>query len=211
MSDTPIIDTAFRKFLADHYANLGDPNPRRYSFIELWNYLKRVEIAKTDLERENAELRRQLEAIESEPSNLDDLVKRLHIYRFGEGGYPGIEAADTIRAMEKKITLLKSVMIAAAEEIHRCWDAHCDAEGYGPANLMNRLERGLPSDYAYKAGDFERLRRQLAEARDKALDDAMDVASRCCRPVGAGDGNTYILGTNLDAVRAIRQLKGKQS
>ena len=60
---------------------------------------------------------------------------------------------------------LHSVMVAAAEEIHEHWQAHCDEEGYGPANLMHRLEKGIPAQYAYKAGDFERL----AKERDAAV------------------------------------------
>ena len=63
---------------------------------------------------------------------------------------------------------LRSVMIAAAEEIQAHWPAHCDAEGYGPANIMRRLEDGIPSQYAYTAGDFERLRAE-AEALRNAL------------------------------------------
>jgi chromosome segregation ATPase len=57
---------------------------------------------------------------------------------------------------------LRSVMIAAAEEIHEHWQAHCDDDGYGPANLMRRLEKGIPAEYAYKAGDFERLMQERA-------------------------------------------------
>ena len=70
---------------------------------------------------------------------------------------------------------LKTVMIAAAEEIQKYWPAHCDAEGYGPANLMRRLEMGIPSEYGYKAGDFERIRKeneqlkQQLSAKDGAL------------------------------------------
>ena len=30
--------------------------------------------------------------------------------------------------------------------------------GYGPVNLLRRLEAGIPADYGYKAGDFYRLR-----------------------------------------------------
>jgi hypothetical protein len=60
---------------------------------------------------------------------------------------------------------LRTVMIAAAEEIHRHWEAHCDSEGYGPANLMHRLEQGIPSEYGYTAGDFERLRDERDAAR----------------------------------------------
>jgi len=67
-------------------------------------------------------------------------------------------AASELRRLHVDNENLRSVMIAAAEEISAHWDAHCDDEGYGPSNLMHRLEKGLPSEYAYKAGDFERLR-----------------------------------------------------
>jgi len=63
---------------------------------------------------------------------------------------------------------MQSVMIAAAEEIQRCWPAHCDKEGYGPANLMHRLEKGIPSQYGYTAGAFAKL-----EAENKALMEAL--------------------------------------
>ena len=59
---------------------------------------------------------------------------------------------------QREIENLKSVMVAAAEEISKHWDAHCDEEGYGPVNLLRRLEAGIPADYGYKAGDFYRLR-----------------------------------------------------
>lgn len=48
-----------------------------------------------------------------------------------------------------------TVMIAAAEEIKRVWESHCDEEGYGPQNLLLRLERGIPAQYGYTAGAFE--------------------------------------------------------
>jgi hypothetical protein len=67
-------------------------------------------------------------------------------------------AAFELRRLHEDNENLRSVMIAAAEEIDAHWDAHCDVEGYGPVNLMHRLERGIPSEYGYKAGDFERLR-----------------------------------------------------
>ncbi len=62
-----------------------------------------------------------------------------------------------IYGLRAEARLLKTVMVAAAEEIAAHWDAHCDEEGYGPANLMHRLEKGIASEYAYKAGDFARL------------------------------------------------------
>ena len=62
-----------------------------------------------------------------------------------------------IYGLRAEARLLKTVMVAAAEEIAAHWDAHCDEEGYGPANLMHRLEKGIASEYAYKVGDFARL------------------------------------------------------
>ena len=55
------------------------------------------------------------------------------------------------------IARLKSTMIAAAEELAAHWPAHCDSEGYGPVNLLRRLEEGIPAQYAYTAGDFAKL------------------------------------------------------
>ena len=59
--------------------------------------------------------------------------------------------------LEQQAEHLKTVMIAAAEEISKHWDAHCDEEGYGPVNLLRRLESGIPAQYGYSAGDFRRL------------------------------------------------------
>ena len=72
---------------------------------------------------------------------------------------------------------LRSVMIAAAEEIQEHWDAHCDSDGYGPANLMYRLEKGIPSEYAYKVGDFTRLRTEV-EASKRHAAGCLDLVSR---------------------------------
>jgi hypothetical protein len=57
---------------------------------------------------------------------------------------------------------LVSVMIAAAEEIQQHWQAHCDEEGYGPANLMLRLEKGIPANYpGYKFGAFTKMQAEI--------------------------------------------------
>jgi hypothetical protein len=69
---------------------------------------------------------------------------------------------------------LRSVMVAAAEEISEHWEAHCDADGYGPVNLMARLENGIPSEYAYKAGDFRRLRGERDQLRSQVKSMAAD-------------------------------------
>jgi len=62
-----------------------------------------------------------------------------------------------IESQAAQIAALKTVMIAAAEEIASHWQAHCDAEGYGPQNLLRRLEEGIPSEYGYTAGAFAAL------------------------------------------------------
>lgn len=83
-----------------------------------------------------------------------------------------------------EITALKTVMIAAAEEIQEHWDAHCDAEGYGPANLMRRLEDGIASEYGYTAGAFSELK-QRAEAAEQRIRE-LEAALREAREVSNG-------------------------
>jgi len=85
---------------------------------------------------------------------VDDVALLLH---------DGVAEITRLRA---EAEALRSVMIAAAEEIQAHWPAHCDAEGYGPANLMRRLEEGIPSQYAYTAGDFVRLRDEAEALRN---------------------------------------------
>lgn len=68
-----------------------------------------------------------------------------------------VDQHTEIYGLRAEARLLKTVMVAAAEEIAAHWDAHRDEEGYGPANLMHRLEKGIASEYAYKSGDFARL------------------------------------------------------
>lgn len=67
------------------------------------------------------------------------------------------KAAAELQRLHKENERLRTVMVAAAEEISAHWEAHCDADGYGPANLMRRLERGIASEYGYTAGAFGRL------------------------------------------------------
>jgi hypothetical protein len=47
----------------------------------------------------------------------------------------------------KEIDKLKSMCKAAAAEIESRWEHHCDAEGYGPTNLLARLRGDVPPDY----------------------------------------------------------------
>lgn len=78
------------------------------------------------------------------------------------------EAATTIATLRAEVASLKTVMVAAAEEISAHWQAHCDAEGYGPQNLVRRLEEGIPSEYGYTAGAFAALRAEVKGLRADA-------------------------------------------
>ena len=48
-------------------------------------------------------------------------------------------------------------------EIQEQWEHHCDAEGYGPANLMHRLERGIASKYGYDAKTMVRQDKRIED------------------------------------------------
>lgn len=119
----------------------------------------------------------ELDPNESNPITLWAEIARLRTAVKGPQGYKSWQSAATDERMRRvkaerelsRLTAenenLQSVMIAAAEEIHEHWGAHCDSEGYGPANLMHRLEKGIPAEYAYKAGDFARLTAELDESK----------------------------------------------
>jgi hypothetical protein len=47
---------------------------------------------------------------------------------------------DRLAAAEKEVAYQRTTMLAAKQEIDEHWQAHCDADGFGPANLMRRLE-----------------------------------------------------------------------
>lgn len=93
-------------------------------------------------------------------TETEDLAHRL------EHGYPTNErkaAAALLRSQATEIENLHTVMMAAAVEITKHWDAHCDSEGYGPANLVRRLENGFPAQYGYDAQTVVRMEKTVAE------------------------------------------------
>lgn len=102
----------------------------------------------------------QLGSVESLVTTLEEQLKAKDEYINGLTKHRDVllaaaeSDATTIKAKDEEIANLKTVMIAAAEEIQAHWQAHCDAEGYGPANLMHRLEKGIPAQYGYTAGAF---------------------------------------------------------
>lgn len=69
--------------------------------------------------------------------------------------------ADT----ERDNANLRTVMIAAAEELATHWTAHCNAEGYGPINLLRRLQEGIAAQYGYTGGGWARINSELATLR----------------------------------------------
>jgi hypothetical protein len=81
---------------------------------------------------------------------------------YGEGGCDALKAR--IAELESEAANLREVMVAAAEEINKHWDAHCDKEGYGPMSLCRRLEDGLAVIYpGYSVGAFKRQAERIAE------------------------------------------------
>lgn len=76
-------------------------------------------------------------------------------------------SAGEVEELRRENERLKTVMIAAAEEIKLHWDAHCDEEGYGPTSLLYRLERGIPSQYGYTAGRFAELMKENEKLREQ--------------------------------------------
>ena len=73
-------------------------------------------------------------------------------------------AADLVAENENLCT----VMMAAAVEISEHWDAHCDDEGYGPVNLLRRLENGYPEQYGYDAQSYVRVEKERDALRADA-------------------------------------------
>ena len=56
-------------------------------------------------------------------------------------------AAETLlNQLNAENRKLRSMCKAAAAEINDQWNCHCDDDGYGPVNLMSRLEGKLPPD-----------------------------------------------------------------
>jgi hypothetical protein len=92
----------------------------------------------------------------------DNKPMPLHITEEGE---ELLRLRAELATLKEQNANLKTVMIAAAEEIQEHWQAHCDEEGYGPSNLMHRLEKGIPVQYGYAPGDFERIQAELVKLR----------------------------------------------
>ena len=73
-----------------------------------------------------------------------------------------------VSALEIAVELWESTGAAAADEIEEHWSAHCDAEGYGPVNLVRRL-RGKPQNYGTP------MEVAVAKAKNEERKRALDI------------------------------------
>lgn len=60
--------------------------------------------------------------------------------------------AEVTRLAQENLRL-RTVMLAAHEEISEYWDSHCDPEGYGPQSLVRHLREGT----GYYPGHLSKL------------------------------------------------------
>lgn len=138
-----------------------------------------------------------------------DCGPQIEVYKDSEMGwrdrkewtplYTHPESAEVERLREENANL-RTVMVAAAEEISTHWDAHCDDAGCGPVNLMRRLEYGIPTEYGYKAGDFERLRARVAEleAEQESMSKVLAMANESLAELEAAQAWRPIEGAPKD-------------
>lgn len=157
------------------------------------------------------ELRKKFEEFQHTKSyeRFGDMVTMNNVFDFF---YAEIEAREQeinmLRVVDEKQRKdnenLKSTMIAAAEEIMRCWPDHCDDDGYGPANLMHRLEKGIAANYpGYKFGAFTNMQAKISHLEEllKAADEVITYNYRMDR-----DG----FKASKEALERYQTLKNKQ-
>lgn len=105
-------------------------------------------------------------------------------------------AQAIIGGLRGEVADLHTTMMAAAVEIQEHWAAHCDEEGYGPANLMHRLERGIASQYGYSAETLVRLESQRDQQSQRIGE--LERLLRSCLPA-LSDGGCAALANRIDA------------
>lgn len=67
--------------------------------------------------------------------------------------------AEVTRLAQENLRL-RTVMLAAHEEITQHWEAHCDDEGYGPQSLVRHLREGT----GYYPGMLDKLKGGSSES-----------------------------------------------
>jgi len=123
-----------------------------------------------EAKKERDQLILELEKVRKENNEIPDDVAFKTLLESNEYLGRDIESLKTeINQLNKETKNLRTVMVAAAEEIQSHWQAHCDEEGYGPANLMHRLEKGIAASYpGYTPGQFEKLRKERDQLKETA-------------------------------------------
>ena len=121
---------------------------------------------------------------------------RQYMHNDGSGLLAGYDLETTqaiIDGLRGEVADLHTTMMAAAVEIQEHWAAHCDEEGYGPANLMHRLERGIASQYGYRAETLVRLESQRDQhaRRIGELEAALEFACKALAQVTSSDGSGH--------------------
>jgi len=128
---------------------------------------------------------------------------------------------DKCKSQVAEIENLHTVMMAAAVEITEHWDAHCDSEGYGPVNLVRRLENGFPEQYGYdaqtlvhmekrledQAAEIDRLRSLLVESDSLMHDLCASVRSQAAEIEGWKADQKENLRNQCDLHAEIERLK----
>ena len=79
----------------------------------------------------------------SKCNGTGDVIEEKHICECPECEGSG---AATCSALEAENIALRSMCWAAAKQIEEQWEHHCDEEGYGPRNLIARLNGTLAPD-----------------------------------------------------------------
>ena len=111
------------------------------------------------------------------------------------------DAEAIIDGLRGEVADLHTTMMAAAVEIQEHWAAHCDEEGYGPANLMHRLERGIASQYGYRAETLVRLESQRDQHAQR-IGELEGLLRHAQKQVPTGSGLHMRIDAALSAVCA---------
>lgn len=129
---------------------------------------------------------------------------RQYMHNDGSGLLAGYDLETTqaiIDGLRGEVADLHTTMMAAAVEIQEHWAAHCDEEGYGPANLMHRLERGIASQYGYSAETLVRLESQRDQQAQR-IGELEGLLRHAQKQVPTGSGLHMRIDAALSAVCA---------
>lgn len=99
------------------------------------------------------------------PAEMEDreLNKQIKVQRYlGYSSQCGTITEDQSAEIER----LRTLLVAGAEELAEHWDKHTDVEGYGPQNLLLRMEQRLKGFYpGYSPGEWKKLKDKNEQLR----------------------------------------------